>query len=126
MTGDGEKFTGLDVGAPGRPFEANDERQDDRDRFLSTAEVAERYGVDARTARDIARKAGAIKLGLGYQIRLDHLRAWEDAEAERGRSADMPAPTSSQATLVGPRQRRRSFAPPPDYVPLKPGWWREE
>lgn len=97
----------------------------DDDTFLTTAELAERYDCDARTARDIAKRAGAIKLGQGYQVRLDHLRAWEDEEAQRSRDGSRPVSTPSTA-VSGQRRRPRLRTPPPEYETLKPGWWREE
>ncbi len=94
----------------------------DDDTFLTSADLAERYGCDVRAARDIARRAGAIKLGQGYQVRLDHLRAWEDGEAERGRDVPALRPgTSRRETMRGV-----SPAKPNPLPPLEPGWWRED
>lgn len=85
--------------------------------LLSTDEVAERYGCEARAARRIMREAGALAAAGRLFIRADVLDVWE-----RMQTRNPPEPTRA----IHGRRRRRGGVDPKRLSGLGEGWWRAE
>jgi hypothetical protein len=85
--------------------------------LLSTDEVAERYGCEARAARRIMREAGALAAAGRLFIRADALDVWE-----RTQTGNPPEP----ARAIQRRRGRRGGVDPKRLSGLGEGWWKAE
>ncbi|MCW2922111.1 MAG: hypothetical protein JWL76_1985 [Thermoleophilia bacterium] len=73
---------------------------DPKDVFLTTADIAQRYGIDKRTARRVADEAGAMPIGRGLLVSLASLLSWEQRKVLRRRAAMRSVPAVSSPASV--------------------------
>lgn len=81
------------------------------DRYLTAAEVAERFAVDREYVYDNADELGAIRLGNGPKARLRF-------DPERVHEALGVKPFSTPPAKSAPPKRRRSATPSTDLLPI--------
>jgi hypothetical protein len=100
---------------PRRAFHAESDGGLTTDALLTVEMVMARYHLrDRRAARRLMDDAGGFRIGAHLYVRLEDLRAFEDARKVARRST-----AGTERSPAPPAQTRTSPQP------LAPGWWRE-